>query len=91
MITVALIVVGVGIATSFALQAFRKNLLYFYSPSQVMSGEAPSSRTFRIGGMVEKGSVKREPGSLERALPQGQHNVASIKSTLTPSLPPRSA
>ena len=65
MLTVALIVAGVATSVAFALQAFQKNLLYFYSPSQVAAGEAPSLRTIRVGGMVEKGSVIREPGSLE--------------------------
>ncbi|MFO1407439.1 MAG: cytochrome c maturation protein CcmE [Steroidobacteraceae bacterium] len=64
MVTVAAIVVGVGIATAFALKAFQKNLLYYYSPTQVAAGEAPSSRAFRVGGLVEVGSVKREPGSM---------------------------
>ena len=63
--TVALIVGGVAAATAFALQAFQKNLLYFYSPSQVLSGEAPQNRVFRVGGMVEPGTVRRESGSLE--------------------------
>lgn len=65
MLTVAAILVGVGIATTFALQAFQKNLLYYYSPSQIKSGEAPASRSFRVGGLVEDGSLKREPGSLQ--------------------------
>jgi cytochrome c-type biogenesis protein CcmE len=65
MALVALIVVGVAGAAVFALQAFDKNLLYYYSPSQVASGEAPSGRTFRVGGLVTDGSVKRESGSLE--------------------------
>ncbi len=65
MLTVAAILVGVGIATTFALQAFQRNLLYYYSPSQIKSGEAPASRAFRVGGLVEDGSLKREPGSLE--------------------------
>jgi cytochrome c-type biogenesis protein CcmE len=65
MATVAAIIAGVGIAAAFALQAFNKNLLYYYSPTQISAGEAPSSRSFRVGGLVENGSVKREPGSLE--------------------------
>ena len=65
MVAVAAIIAGIGIATAFALQAFNKNLLYYYSPTQISAGEAPSSRTFRVGGLVENGSVKREPGSLE--------------------------
>jgi cytochrome c-type biogenesis protein CcmE len=65
MVTVVAILAGVGIATSFALKAFNQNLLYFYSPTQVHAGEAPTSRSFRVGGLVENGSVKRQPGSLE--------------------------
>ncbi len=63
--SVALILCGVGAATAFALQAFQRNLLYFYSPSQVLTGEAPADRVFRVGGMVERGSVQRTAGSLE--------------------------
>ena len=63
--SVALMVCGVAAATAFALQAFQKNLLYFYNPSQVRSGEAPARAVFRVGGMVEKGSVRRASGSLE--------------------------
>jgi len=65
MATVAAIIAGVGIATAFALQAFQQNLLYYYSPSQILAGEAPESRSFRVGGLVQDGSVQRAPGSLE--------------------------
>ena len=65
LVAVVAIIAGVGIATAFALQAFNKNLLYYYSPTQISAGEAPSSRSFRVGGLVENGSVKRAPGSLE--------------------------
>jgi len=65
MVTVVAILAGVGVATAFALQAFQKNLLYYYSPTQILAGEAPDARSFRVGGLVETGSVKRAPGSLE--------------------------
>jgi len=65
MVTVAAILVGVGIATAFALQAFNQNMLYYYSPTQIQAGEAPDARSIRVGGLVENGSVQREPGSLE--------------------------
>jgi cytochrome c-type biogenesis protein CcmE len=65
MATVAAILVGVGIATAFALKAFNQNLLYYYSPTQVEAGEAPAARSIRVGGLVQNGSVQREPGSLE--------------------------
>jgi len=65
MTLVALIVLGVGAATAFALTAFQDNLLYFYSPSDVTAGKAPKDRVFRVGGMVPDGSFTRAPGSLE--------------------------
>ena len=60
-----LIVGGMALATLLALRAFDENLLFFYSPAQVASGEAPTDRRFRLGGLVEDGSIEREPGSLE--------------------------
>ncbi len=65
MMLVALIVIGVGSAAAFALTAFQDNLLYFYSPSDVTAGKAPTDRVFRVGGMVPEGSFTRAPGSLE--------------------------
>jgi cytochrome c-type biogenesis protein CcmE len=65
MTTVAVILAGVGIATAFALQAFQKNLLYYYSPTQIQAGEAPDTRNFRVGRLVQDGSFSRETGSLE--------------------------
>ena len=53
MMLVGLIVLGVGAAVSFALTAFQDNLLYFYSPSDVVAGKAPTDRVFRVGGIIE--------------------------------------
>ena len=61
---VGLLVVGVGIAAALALSAFRENILYFYSPTEVLSGEAPVGHKFRLGGLVVEGSVKRETDGL---------------------------
>jgi cytochrome c-type biogenesis protein CcmE len=57
---IALGVVALGVATTLVLMAFNKNLVFFFTPSQVAANEAPVGRTFRIGGMVVPGSVKRE-------------------------------
>jgi len=57
---IALGVVALGIATALVLTAFRQNLVFFFSPTQVAAKEAPVGRTFRIGGIVEPGSVKRD-------------------------------
>lgn len=51
---------AIGIAAYFVLNAFQSNLVFFFTPSQVESGEAPQNRTFRIGGLVKEGSVKRD-------------------------------
>jgi cytochrome c-type biogenesis protein CcmE len=61
------IVVGlaaIAIAATLVLNAFQSNLVYFFSPSQVAANEAPKGRAFRIGGLVESGSVKRVPDNL---------------------------
>jgi cytochrome c-type biogenesis protein CcmE len=64
MTLIGLVVAGVALATGLALRAFNENLLYFFSPSDVIAGKAPEGRSFRLGGMVEDGSVHRDPGSL---------------------------
>lgn len=53
-------VVAVGAGITLALNAFNENLVFFFSPSQVAAKEAPTGRTFRLGGVVEPGSVRRE-------------------------------
>ena len=58
-------VVALTVAALFVLNAFRSNLVYFYSPTEVLDGKAPVDRTFRIGGMIENGSVVRKPDSLK--------------------------
>lgn len=60
---IALIVGGLavlGIAAALVLNAFQSNLVFFFSPTQVASGEAPQDRVFRVGGMVKEGSLARE-------------------------------
>jgi len=53
-------VAAVGVIVALVLNAFQSNLVFFYSPTQVAAKEAPSGRTFRVGGLVQPGSVKRE-------------------------------
>jgi cytochrome c-type biogenesis protein CcmE len=59
------IVAGVGIAGALALSAFRQNVTFFFDPSQVAAGQVPAGQRFRLGGMVEEGTLHRVPGSLE--------------------------
>lgn len=55
---------GLGIAAALVLSAFQSNLVFFFSPSQIAAKEAPQGRTFRVGGLVEQGSVKRDSDGL---------------------------
>lgn len=64
---VLFIVVGVSIAVGLATYALRQNINLFYAPSQIVAGEAPLNHSIRIGGLVVKGSVKRDPNSLKVA------------------------
>jgi cytochrome c-type biogenesis protein CcmE len=59
------IIAGVAIAGAFALTAMKDNVMFFFDPSQVAGGAAPTDQRFRLGGMVSEGSVKRQPGSLQ--------------------------
>ncbi len=88
MLAVGLILVGVGSAAALALLALDENLLYFYDPSRIVAGEAPTDRTFRVGGMVVEGSVEREAGSLEVrfVLTDLEETVAVVYSGLLPDL-----
>jgi len=72
-----LVLAGLTVAGFLTYRALQENLLYFFSPSQVAAGEAPK-RTFRIGGMVVAGSLKREPGTL---------NVSFVVTDLVHSVP----
>jgi cytochrome c-type biogenesis protein CcmE len=64
-----LILVGGGVvllvaAVALVLSAFQQNLVFFHTPTEVLAGKAPSGKTFRIGGLVEDGSIQREADGL---------------------------
>ena len=64
LIFVALGIVGVGAAAAMALSALRSNIAYFFSPSQVLAKEAPVDHVFRLGGLVENGTLQRQADGL---------------------------
>ena len=64
MIAIAAGVALIAVAATLVLNAFQGNVVFFFSPSQVAAKEAPVDRTFRVGGMVEKGSLKRRADGL---------------------------
>jgi cytochrome c-type biogenesis protein CcmE len=55
---------GLGIATYLVASAFRNNLVFFFSPTQVAAKEAPINRTFRVGGLVQDGTLQRDKDGL---------------------------
>jgi cytochrome c-type biogenesis protein CcmE len=65
LLAVLAILGGVAAAVALAMLAFQDNLLYFYNPTQIVAGEAPSGRTFRIGGLVTQGSLQKTEGTLK--------------------------
>ncbi len=58
-------VIGLTLASLFVLNAFRSNLVFFFSPTEALEGKAPVDKLFRLGGMVEKGSVQKSPDGLK--------------------------
>lgn len=57
-------VAAVGVAAALVLNAFQSNLVFFFTPTQVAKGEAPKGKSFRIGGLVEAGTLQREGDGL---------------------------
>jgi cytochrome c-type biogenesis protein CcmE len=87
MTLVGLMLAGVAVAAFLGLTAFNKNLLYFYTPSQVAAGEAPKGYPFRIGGLVVQGSVKRSEGvTVHFDLTDGAATVPVTFSGILPDL-----
>ena len=52
---------ALGVAAALVFSAFQKNLVFFFTPTQILAGQAPQGRSFRIGGMVVKNSLTRQP------------------------------
>jgi cytochrome c-type biogenesis protein CcmE len=82
------IVAGVSVAAVLALQSFKSNVMYFFDPSQIAAGEAPADERFRLGGMVEKGSIDKTPGTLDVKflVTDFRHTVAVKYSGILPDL-----
>ena len=86
MAAIALGVVALGVATALVLTAFQKNLVFFFTPSQVAANEAPPGRTFRIGGMVVAGSLKREGVEVRFAVTDTAKTVPVVYRGAVPDL-----
>ena len=80
------IVGSVAVAAGLVLNAFQSNLVFFFSPSQVVAKEAPTARTFRIGGLVQEGSVKRNGTEVEFAVTDTAQTISVRYTGILPDL-----
>ena len=79
---------GLATAVGLALSAFNESLVFFFSPSQVVAGEAPVARSFRIGGLVEGGSLRRGADGLtvHFTITDSVHSVPVVYAGILPDL-----
>ena len=75
MVGVALVLIGISVAAALLLQALEENAMFFRSPTEVVNGEVPEGRPFRLGGLVVAGSFNRAPGSLEATFKVTDNNT----------------
>jgi len=82
------ILAGVSLAGLLALRAFEQNVMFYFDPSKIAAGEVHTGQRFRLGGMVEKGSVVRTPGSLDVrfVVTDFRHSVAVHYDKVLPDL-----
>ena len=77
---------AVGAAAALVMNAFQSNLVFFYSPTQVDAKEAPTGRTFRLGGLVEAGSVKRDGVAVSFVVTDTAKSVPVVYQGILPDL-----
>ena len=75
-----------GVAVALVLNAFQSNLVFFYSPTQVAAQEAPANRTFRVGGLVETGSVKMDGTKIQFVITDSAKSVPVRYEGILPDL-----
>lgn len=88
MMFVAMLVAGIGVFISLIMMALNENINHFFSPTEILEGKAPVDHSFRIGGLVVTGSVKRDPNSLriDFDLTDGAKNYPVIYEGILPDL-----
>ena len=79
-------IAALALATAFVLNAFRSNLVFFFTPTQILQGEAPVQKTFRVGGMVKEGSLQREGTQVSFVVTDTQHDIRVNYTGLLPDL-----
>ncbi len=88
MLVVLGIIAGTAIGVGVALKAFSGNLLYYYTPTQVLQKHVGTHQVFRLGGLVEKGSVARDPNSLtvHFVVTDNRHEIPVVFTGVLPDL-----
>ncbi len=79
-------VLVLALAAAFVLNAFQSNLVFFFTPTQVLNGEAPKEKTFRIGGLVKVGSVQRDGTDVSFVVTDTAQEIAVHYTGLLPDL-----
>ena len=78
--------VGLSIAAYLVASAFRNNLVFFFSPTQVAAKEAPVNRTFRVGGLVQEGTLKRDGLKVQFTVTDTVASVPVVYNGILPDL-----
>jgi len=86
-----LLFIGIGLlvlgaAAYFVLNAFQSNLVFFFTPSQIQSGQAPHGQVFRVGGMVKEGSLQRQGMQVSFVVTDTRHDAVVVYDGLLPDL-----
>ena len=79
-------VLVLALAAAFVLNAFQSNLVFFFTPTQVLNGEAPKEKTFRIGGLVKVGSLQRDGTTVSFVVTDTAQDIAVSYTGLLPDL-----
>ena len=79
-------IAALGVATALILNAFQSNLVFFFTPTQIANNEAPQGKSFRVGGMVEVGSVKRNGVEVRFVVTDTAKSVPVVYSGILPDL-----
>jgi len=81
LVWISLILTVATVTVYAAINVFEKNLVFFYSPSQILNGDAPTNKSIRLGGMVQMDSIKRENNSLDISFNviDEKNNIITVK------------
>ncbi|HEX7060524.1 MAG TPA: cytochrome c maturation protein CcmE [Woeseiaceae bacterium] len=88
LLAIGLAAAGLAVATALTLRAFRDNMMFYVEISDVVAGNVPENRNFRVGGMVVEGSVRHPPGGIDVAftLTDYAHQLPVVYSGILPDL-----